>query len=360
MGILRVFLALTVCLNHYFPIYKLPDSFGLGAILAVDVFFIISGFYMALILDKKYTGPGAVGKFYLNRFLRLYPSYYLIIIAYLAVSIYLRLEKGQWIFMTEKVGIFATSGFFTRLYGVLANLFIFGQDSLFALKFCPDTASLCLGSAAVGSPPYPWQMLFIPQAWSIEVELLFYLFAPLFIKWRTKTIAWMVLILLLLKIYLKTVPMMGEFWEYRFPPLEVCLFLMGILAYRMYSRLERRNIHPAYLIAVLVAFISYMYVFQWLPGNFIKTGLVYPMALMCIPLIFKLTRKIAMDRVIGELSYPIYLMHHLVMQAVGYWYHGAHFILVPMILTVVLSFLLHHYFLRPIEAYRQRQVYTPS
>ena len=71
LGIIRFLLAMAVVLSHIGSvmgeiIFSLPHG-----IIAVELFFIISGFYMALILSGKYSAPGKVKLFYLNRFLRL-------------------------------------------------------------------------------------------------------------------------------------------------------------------------------------------------------------------------------------------------------------------------------------------------
>ena len=69
MGMLRVALAMAVVLSHL-PLATLQFMSG-G--LAVQGFFIVSGFYMALVLDGKYKD---VGLFYSNRLLRLFPTYF--------------------------------------------------------------------------------------------------------------------------------------------------------------------------------------------------------------------------------------------------------------------------------------------
>ena len=71
MGILRTFLAITVVLSH---------SYGhifVGGRLAVQLFYIISGFLISYILIEAET-YNSVGKFYWNRILRLFPAYYFI------------------------------------------------------------------------------------------------------------------------------------------------------------------------------------------------------------------------------------------------------------------------------------------
>ena len=59
MGILRFILALAVVFVHTGHIYG-SDFYGtrlMGGVVAVQAFYIISGFYMALILNTKYVGP---------------------------------------------------------------------------------------------------------------------------------------------------------------------------------------------------------------------------------------------------------------------------------------------------------------
>lgn len=51
MGILRVFFALCVIAFHCGSSYLLSPE------LAVECFFVISGFYMSLILNEKYINP---------------------------------------------------------------------------------------------------------------------------------------------------------------------------------------------------------------------------------------------------------------------------------------------------------------
>jgi peptidoglycan/LPS O-acetylase OafA/YrhL len=138
---------------------------------------------------------------------------------------------------------------------------------------------------------------------------------------------------------------------------EVGLFLAGILAYRLYARLRPRPIPQGCLFLAMAAFLAYLWAFPWLPNGFLRNILIYPLAFLAIPLVFRLTRKNPVDRIIGELSYPIYLCHHMIMQFVTFWYHGDHPIILAMCLTVLFCFLLHHFFQRPIEAYRQRRVY---
>jgi peptidoglycan/LPS O-acetylase OafA/YrhL len=70
MGLLRLILALTVVIAHSKAAFGLRFTADIGA---AEVFFMISGFYISIILDKKYTGEGSYTLFLSNRFLYLFP-----------------------------------------------------------------------------------------------------------------------------------------------------------------------------------------------------------------------------------------------------------------------------------------------
>jgi len=69
VGLLRTFLALLVVGSHL-------GAFG-GATFAVKAFFVISGFYMALVIDTRYYAL-PIADFYASRLLRLLPTYWVV------------------------------------------------------------------------------------------------------------------------------------------------------------------------------------------------------------------------------------------------------------------------------------------
>jgi len=73
MGSLRFFLAFSVAFA-----FGLPLGFPTSDI-AVQSFYVISGFYMALVLNEKY-GPGSYWLFVSNRLLRLWPAYFVVLV----------------------------------------------------------------------------------------------------------------------------------------------------------------------------------------------------------------------------------------------------------------------------------------
>ena len=77
MGLLRFFLALIVFINHFATAGKI-DTFISGA-LAVRIFYLISGFYIQLVILKYDDHKHWKRNFYLSRSLRLFPTYFLML-----------------------------------------------------------------------------------------------------------------------------------------------------------------------------------------------------------------------------------------------------------------------------------------
>src|SRR5260370_1566559 len=73
MGIFRLWLASVVLLSH--APYGVAGQPLFGA-TAVSSFFVVSGFYMQLLLSERF-GVGAAVDFYASRLLRIFPLYWL-------------------------------------------------------------------------------------------------------------------------------------------------------------------------------------------------------------------------------------------------------------------------------------------
>jgi peptidoglycan/LPS O-acetylase OafA/YrhL len=87
MGAIRLFLALSVVVWHlYFPTRQLTAN----GYIAVLLFFIISGFYMSMVMNEKYVRLPVL-TFYRSRVLRLYPAY----LAVVAVAILFSYHSGK-------------------------------------------------------------------------------------------------------------------------------------------------------------------------------------------------------------------------------------------------------------------------
>ena len=81
-GILRLSFALMVVAGKFVGVEVIP---GIG----VWGFFLLSGFLITLVLNEKYSySKGGLRKFFVSRFLRLYPCYYAVMLLTLFLYVY--------------------------------------------------------------------------------------------------------------------------------------------------------------------------------------------------------------------------------------------------------------------------------
>ena len=81
MGAIRFLLAFAVVCGH---VGTLPYGNPFNGTMAVEAFYVISGFLIALVWDNKYSRmPGGLSLFYSNRAARIYILYWVV----LAISI---------------------------------------------------------------------------------------------------------------------------------------------------------------------------------------------------------------------------------------------------------------------------------
>lgn len=118
MGVVRVLLAIAVVFQHTYG-----TQFD-GGFMAVQLFFIISGFVISFILVELGSYPTVLA-FYKNRVLRLFPIYYVVafgsLVLYLGVPLVLNNPSPfQEVYQSIDV-----PGFLLLIF---SNIFIFGQD----------------------------------------------------------------------------------------------------------------------------------------------------------------------------------------------------------------------------------------
>ena len=157
MGLLRVFLATMIVVLHTAPEYVQGFPFPL--------IFVLSGFYMGLVLTEKYTGPGRFRLFFTNRLLRLMPPYWIFLSFSLIVAVFYltvmgsSLMLGPWITSWPHLSLSAIVTLIT------ANITIYGQDLLFFCYLNPATNALTFAADALHQTTPAWFFLLIPQAW---------------------------------------------------------------------------------------------------------------------------------------------------------------------------------------------------
>jgi exopolysaccharide production protein ExoZ len=102
---LRGFAALAVCIAHLQGVEaKLGGSLILGkwaeiGFAGVDLFFVISGFVMAWVTRADQGHIAAIPRFYLHRFARIYPLWWIVLTAVVAVW----LVRPDWVYSSQQL-----------------------------------------------------------------------------------------------------------------------------------------------------------------------------------------------------------------------------------------------------------------
>lgn len=358
MGILRLILALSVVAVHSSPIL----GFALvGGQVAVQAFYIISGFYMSLILNEKYIGSGSYKLFITNRFLRLFPVFWVVLGLVVIFALFqIAVTHGQstgglqayvdYISHGGQVNIFS----FFVLIGT--NLLLFGQDIMMFLGINPATGHFFFTQNFQLTEPKVLGFLLVPQAWTIGVELLFYVVAPFLVRRKIWIVICVILASLGLRAYLYNHGLNYDPWTYRFFPLELAFFLFGNIAYRIYEKIKDKNIKREWLWSAFGLISVATLIYQWV--NIPEKNVTYfALLVLLIPFIFLLTRRSEIDKKIGELSYPIYISHLFVLSVMLFfpWYQVpvAQRGIILALCTIIFAILLNKYVAAPIERFRK-------
>ena len=349
MGFLRTLLALSVVLDH---LGAGATDHLVGGRLAVQLFYVISGFLISYVLTATDHYQGAVGKFYANRFLRLFPIY----LAVAALTLAAHVMSGGAFFR-----IYDALPFSAELFLVLSNIFIMGQDWLMffgiehsALKFT--------GNFAHSEVPL-YEGLLVPQAWTLGVEMSFYLVAPFILHSPRRLLALLAASLALRGVLIATGIGLGDPWTYRFFPTELALFLLGSLSHQVLlprSKAWTQRIKRLPEIGTAVLAVYCVLHFSIAMNQTVRDGLAVLLFAALLPLAFLFQSRHRLDKAIGELSYPIYICHSLVIMFFKWLLEEAHldqpllFMALVITSTIAFSALLNSVIADPIERLRSR------
>jgi peptidoglycan/LPS O-acetylase OafA/YrhL len=347
MGMVRVALAMAVVLSHL----PLASYKFLSGGLAVQAFFIVSGFYMALVLEGKYKD---VGLFYSNRLLRLFPTY-LVMVALTIIAVYA--FNASATISPDLVDRIMQNPLTAAVMGI-ENLIMVGQEMLFWFSI-DESGALVWDSRG----PLPseetvvgWQGLFVPQAWSLSMELMFYALAPFLARAGWKWIAALCAASIALRLAGAFLDVEYLLWQGRFFPTALFLFLLGMLAHKALPFANRlpKAVGWATALAVL-AFIVTFPLLEWTDVRL--RWAVYAIFAATTPFIFAAFKDNAIDRWIGDLSYPIYMTQLFVIGFVltqeppfGMWIG----ILGTLAMSVAVLLMIDH----PLDRWRQRRAHA--
>jgi peptidoglycan/LPS O-acetylase OafA/YrhL len=353
MGIVRFILACAVVLCHTSLILGYSPVSGN---LAVQCFYIISGFYMALILNEKYTGKGANFLFYSNRALKIYPIYWINLILLVLWSA-LNYKLGYQSSFTAYATVWPLPAI-TLAFFILVNLFIVGIDSIFLLGIT-KRGDLLLTSNFYAYKPNVYNFAFNSIAWTIGIELLFYLIAPFIARKKIVYPIVMLIASLLLRIILAHFGYSGAPWDYMFFPTQLMFFMAGILSYKLYKYIQNRSISKTLLVGmyILLLIIILLY-YQFFQDSYLKQAILFIAFVLLMPASFIISQKNKFDRMLGNLSYSVYISQALLIKLIvikefpkimdtGF---------TALVVIIAFSIVLDYVVSRPIERYRQKRI----
>ena len=342
MGIFRLLLALGVMAEHA------GRSQWVDSYTAVQAFFIVSGFYMSFIMQQnKYS----VKNFYLTRVLRIFPVYYFALAVIFPLLIYSHLSGNQSTIVGYVLGHELNYAEFFWFYFINGSLI--GADSVwFFNEFIGNQSSPLV------------HLLILPPSWSLSLELYFYVLAPYICRSSVRVILSIILASLSLRLILYTYGFDENPFHGRFFPTELALFCLGVLSQKIRHRFTMARPISASVILALFAFailFKPLSIFLDLPYlykdlYFIPSILFYCLIFIALPYLFASTANSLLDRYLGELSFPIYLIHY---GFVAIFVHGGGNGFWEVIAcSVIFAVVSVHFVIKPIDRFRHRYALT--
>jgi len=356
LGTFRFLLALSVALSHFGGVF---GYYMMNGRMAVQCFYMVSGFLISLVLAQKYDATTADGRwlFYSNRALRIFVPYWSFCLMILAAQALVLVALGVRVGGSAALaGNWAEMTLATRVYLAISNAFILTQEWSMWLAY--DHGALVPVWSSDGLSPHLGEFQIIPQAWSISLELMFYALAPFLVRRHWLTLLGIIVASYLLRYASFAHGFTGSGFVYRFFPFELGLFLAGVLSHRVYAWMVARGLasFPVAL-AVTAALVGAVMVEQYLDR--LDNHKFYILVVIALPAAFEVSRRLRLDRWLGELSYPIYLAHLAVGQ-VAWTVAGSdadrNWLVLATVATVVLIAVAYVRFVDlPFERWRQRR-----
>jgi peptidoglycan/LPS O-acetylase OafA/YrhL len=293
MGLIRLFLAVVVAIDHW-RLYNIAPrgllmedgwKLGFNSGYAVMFFYVISGFLITYALKHKYRD--ATGAFYRGRAIRIFALYWPM------VALALLVVPGSW------TAFAASSG-----GDKAAAIMLIGLDAWVAFSTYP---SLAWGAPIKG----------LSQAWTLGAELAFYLFAPFLMRsWKIGGAV------LLASLAIRTACVVyadsdsQERWIYLFLPATLCFFMLGHLAALTGDALRSPVLGLALTAGAVLAMTYGGSYAGFDTPRFWGAVVLFSVAL---PGLFEATKDIRWMNALGDLSYPLYLVHGIVMMQIPEW-----------------------------------------
>jgi len=266
-GALRLLLAVTVAVSH---LGVRPCGFQIG-VMSVMIFYLLAG----MVADKLISTPGLSSPlaYWSNRLHRIVPLYYFsLIIASIA-----------WFFGAKSFFLArspSAADLFANIFIIPLSYFMYTGQDAFTL---------------------------IPPAWSLGVELQFYLLVPLLLPRRG-----LMLLVLWTSFFVFCLAVLGvlntDYFGYRLLPGVLFVFLAGALLHRgILGCAGSRQILVGLWFGLVLLTVWVLCRGQHLPFNYEALAAL----LVGLPLLYFSTSPFPLwaDRIFGVLSYGVFLLH---------------------------------------------------
>jgi peptidoglycan/LPS O-acetylase OafA/YrhL len=340
MGSIRFLLALAVVVVH---VAKAPFHLGVNSLMAVQGFYAISGFLIAFVWDVKYSKePDGIRSFYANRAARIYFLYWTVLVLALLAGVIVHTATGRW---PQYLSLDMNRSLQLLLYQLVSNLTLAGSSIAYWLG--AENGSLYFTSDYTSSPLPVWGLLALGPAWTLELELCFYLLAPFILRLRLPWIVGLCLASFALRFSWYQLGHDVDPWNYRFFPFELGSFLLGAISYRVskFVRPNKRVPLAAYVVTVIAVGL-------YLPPYLSEHRFLFLLAFAAVlPVIFELTKNWPADQFLADMSFPLYLVHWPVVLLL---YDQPS--IVPTLVSVLCAALLVVYVERPIDSWRHSRL----
>lgn len=339
-GTYRTLLALLVVFHHLLSIPVIGHY-------AVHGFFILSGYLMTFIMHRSYGySLNGLLAFSQNRFLRLFPTYWVI----LSISIIIIIFFGE-----------ENASAYREFMQLPASMFEWLQNlSMIYLSTFPSLVTPRI------SPP----------TWALTIEIAFYALIALGIsKSKLSTTIWFVFSIC----YMAYTHITNLTYDYRYSYIisGTLPFSIGAMIYHYYTNFKSIITNEKLINYLIIAFIINCLISIWFnkinPELSILSFLFYLNYIINALIIFILIKgkfpwiPLHIDKKIGDYSYPLYLVHWqagfaasmIIWDAPFRGYNVASMLtlIFALVISLAISFLTINYVDTPIEKIRKRIKY---
>lgn len=325
-GLVRFVLASLVVLFHITKFVFIGE-------LAVFCFFILSGYWVTLMYEKKYSKKkNALYVFYLSRILRLAPVYYLISF-FTFIFVYL--------YTPEKL-LFLRNFDLDTICFWLSNLFIIGYNYL------------------------PFQPL--GPAWSLDIEVQFYFLLPLILGFMHSKINRMFILIISLFVSVSLFVFFADMFISKTIIKYLVYFLIGVTIYKSNLKFKKSTefIFNGLFLVILIIHYAIPELFDLVKSasNEYNNWFNIIVSFLLIPLLTNsvLVKSNPKDMFLGGVSYTLYLTHWMFIIPYEYYITGMikveriPYTVLYLFVTYLFSFFIFKYFDNPIDKLRKRWV----